>query len=162
MRPIVKYPDPILTTRCTEVTGAEIADRNGLCQLLEDMRQVMEAEQGIGLAANQVGVGLRIFIMKDQRGKVWEFINPVIIEKEGFQQVNEGCLSAPGAFVSVPRSQSVTVEALDRNGEVFKVMGLDLDAVCMQHEIDHLDGVFYLDKTTRNQRRAALRSLGLK
>lgn len=155
----VKYPDPILTTPCQPYL---FMMNFNLAGLLDEMAKHMEAEKGIGLAANQVNVPYRIFIMLDQKGKLWEFINPRITERDGFQQINEGCLSAPGAFVSVPRAQNVTVVAQDRNGEEFTVVCYDIEAVCVQHELDHLDGVFYLDKTSRNQRRAALRTLGLK
>ena len=154
----VKYPNSILTTKCQPVDKFD----SELHTLLDQMVQHMRIENGIGLAANQVVYPWRVFIMLDNKGLVVEFINPRIIEKEGFQQINEGCLSAPGAFVSVPRSQNVTVVAQDRHGEEFTIVAYDLEAVCIQHEIDHLDGIFFIDKTSRNQRRAALRTLGLK
>lgn len=160
MLPTVKYPDPILTTPCRRVNPDDFGP--DLNKLLDDMAETMKAENGIGLAANQVGVPRRVFIMLDQKGKLWEFVNPRITEREGFQQINEGCLSAPGAFVSVPRAASITVVAQDRNREEFTVVCYEIEAVCVQHEIDHLDGIFYLEKTTRNQRRAALKTLGLK
>lgn len=159
MLTVRKYPDPILATKCDPWTSPSFAD---LHATLNAMFEVMETEKGIGLAANQVGINARIFIMKDQKGKLWEFINPEIVERDGGQQINEGCLSAPGVFVQVPRSQSVTVKAQDRNGEEFRVVCQDIEAVCVQHELDHLDGVFFLSKTSRNQRRAALKTLGLK
>lgn len=155
----VKYPDPILTTPCQPYLFMMNFNLHGL---LDEMAKHMEAENGIGLAANQVNVPYRIFIMKDNKGKLWEFINPEILDRDGHIAINEGCLSAPGAIVQVPRSQTVTVRAKDRNGEEFTVICQDIEAVCAQHEIDHLDGIFYLDKTSRNQRRAALRALGLK
>lgn len=158
MLPTVKYPNSILTTPCQPLDSFDAE----LHTLLDQMAETMKAEKGVGLAANQVGYPWRVFIMLDEKGKLWEFVNPEIIERDGFQQLTEGCLSAPGAFVSVPRSQNVVVRAKDRNGEEFTVSCYDMEAVCVQHEMDHLDGIFYLEKTTRNQRRAALRALGLK
>jgi peptide deformylase len=130
--------------------------------MLDEMKELMKAENGIGLAANQTGHLLRAFVMIDQKGKLWEFVNPEIIDKDGTIQINEGCLSAPGVFVQVPRAQTITVKALDRNGQEFTVICQDVEAVCVQHEIDHLDGIFYLEKTSRNQRRLAMKQLGLK
>lgn len=156
----IKYPDPILTTPCVLVP--EDGFNKELHDLLDQMAVHMKSENGIGLAANQVGVAKRVFVMVADSGKLWEFINPEIVQKEGFQQINEGCLSAPGVFVSVPRAKDVLVKAQDRNGEVFTVLCFDLEAVCIQHELEHLRGEFFLDKTSRNQRRAALRTLGLK
>lgn len=161
MRPIVRFPDPVLTTKCEPVDPSEFEDGN-IPKLLEDMAEAMRSENGIGLAANQVGVGKRIFVMLDSKGKLWEFINPEILDRDGVIAINEGCLSAPGAFVQLPRAQTVTVKALDRNGEEFTVMCQDLESVCVQHEIDHLDGVFFIEKAPRQQRRHALKVLGLK
>lgn len=158
MRPTVKYPDDILKQRCFEVTTFD----EKLHVILDEMAELMKAEKGLGLAANQAGYRVRAFVMVDQKGKVWEFINPQITEKEGFIQINEGCLSAPGVFVQVPRAQTVTIKAQDRSGQEFTVVCQDVEAVCAQHEIDHLDGIFYLEKTSRNQRRLAMKQLGLK
>lgn len=158
MRPTVKYPDQLLKMRCQEVTSFD----SKLHVILDEMAQMMKAENGIGLAANQAGYLARMFVMIDQKGKLWEFINPEITDREGYIAINEGCLSAPGVFVQVNRSQTITVKAKNRNGEEFTVVCQDIEAVCVQHEMDHLDGIFYLDKTSRNQRRAALRTLGLK
>lgn len=158
----VRYPDPILSTKCAPFAFPTSEPEKKLFVLLDEMAAHMKAENGIGLAANQVGQPFRIFIMQDQKGKIWEFINPEIVEREGHYTIEEGCLSAPGVTVQVPRSQTVMVKALNRNGEEFKVVCQDVEAVCVQHEIDHLDGIFFLEKTSRNQRRAALRTLGLK
>jgi peptide deformylase len=158
MRPTVKYPDDILKQPCFEV----ITFDEKLHAILDEMAELMKAEKGLGLAANQAGYRVRAFVMVDQKGKVWEFVNPEITEKEGFIQINEGCLSAPGVFVQVPRAQTVTIKAQDRSGQEFTVVCQDVEAVCAQHEIDHLDGIFYLEKTSRNQRRLAMKQLGLK
>lgn len=158
MLSIVAYPNPILSTKCEPVTEFN----SELHAQLDEMLPIMKAAQGIGLAANQVGIGKRFFIMLDVKGKLWEFINPTITSHDGGIQINEGCLSAAGVVIQVPRSKQVTVEAFDRNGDSFTVLCEDLEAVCIQHEIDHLDGVFFIEKTSRNQRRAALKQLGLK
>jgi peptide deformylase len=155
---IVKYPNSILTTQCQPV---EKFDKD-LHELLDLMAPAMRSNNGIGLAANQVGYPWRVFIMQDKKGKIWEFINPVITESSDTVFLNEGCLSAPGVFVQIARSKTVTVVAQDRNGEQFTVMCEDLEAVCAQHEIDHLDGKFYLEKASRQQRRAGYAKLGLK
>lgn len=158
MLPIVKYPNSILTTPCQPVDKFDLE----LHTLLDQMAETMKVEKGIGLAANQVGYPWRMFIIQDQKGKIWEFVNPRITETDGMLLFNEGCLSAKNTYVQVTRAQQVTVVAQDRNGEEFTTVCYDIEAVCVQHELDHLDGIFFLDKTSRNQRRAALRSLGLK
>lgn len=162
----IKYPDPILTTPCMpyDFMNAEnfFPKNYVLHQVLDEMAIHMKSENGIGLAANQVGIPYRIFVMLDQKGKLWEFINPELSEPEGHIAINEGCLSAPGAIVQVPRAQTITVKAQDRNGEFFTVICQDVEAVCVQHEYDHLQGIFYLEKTSRQQRRQALKALGLK
>jgi peptide deformylase len=155
---IYHYPDEILKTPCAPVTSFD----ERLHKILDEMLPAMKDNSGIGLAANQVGYSMRVFIMLDKKGVLWEFINPEIIEKAGGQQINEGCLSAPGVFVQVPRALYVTVKAKNRHGEEFTIVAEGIDAVCIQHEYDHLDGIFYLEKTSRNQRRAALKQLGLK
>jgi len=154
---LVLYPDEVLKKVCEPVTEFN----SELHKTLDEMVEIMTSNNGIGLAANQVGISKRFFILKDKHGKVWDFINPKILERSGGIQLNEGCLSAPEVFVQVPRHATVLVEAQDRNGEIFRVIAQDLEAVCVQHENDHLDGVFFIEKTNRNQRRSALRKLGL-
>lgn len=158
MLTILKFPHKILTTKTEPVTDFD----EGLHAALDAMEQTMKANKGIGLAANQVGIPLSFFIMLDHKGKVWEFMNPEIIEAEGAQFQNEGCLSGPGVFVQLNRSKQITVKAQDRDGNPFTVMCLDLEAVCVQHEMDHLKGELFLDKAPRQQRKAAYSRLGLK
>lgn len=155
---ILKYPDPALTTICSPVT--EFGD--ALRDELNTARQLMQAEKGMGLAANQIGILKRWFIMKDHKGKIWEFVNPEIIESEQACFMPEGCLSAPGVSAQVNRSRCVTVKAQDRNGEEFSVFCEDYEAICIQHEIDHLNGEFFLDKVSRQIRRRAYAQLGIK
>lgn len=155
---ILKFPHPVLRQRTNPVTEFNTE----LHSLLDAMKVAMIANGGIGLAANQVGSSHRVFIMKDNRGKVVEFVNPEIIESEGSQFLNEGCLSGPGVYVQVARAKEVVVKAQDRNGEEFTVFCMDLEAVCVQHELDHLNGDFFIDKASRQQRRAGYKKLGLK
>lgn len=155
---ILKYPDPTLTTPCHPVT--EFGDV--LRAELDIARQLMQAEKGMGLAANQIGILKRWFIMKDHKGRVWEFVNPEIVEREETCYMPEGCLSAPGVSVQVSRSRTVTVKAQDRNGEEFTIYCEDYEAICIQHEIDHLDGKFFLDTVSRQVRRRAYAQLGIK
>lgn len=119
-----------------------------LHQLLDDMAETMESVNGVGLAAVQVGVLRRVFIADAGEGII-EFINPKII-KRSKERINdsEGCLSFPGQYGMVERPKSVTIEAQDRNGDLFKMSGEGLLARAMCHETDHLDGVIFLDLAT--------------
>lgn len=165
MRKLVKYPDPILLQKTTEVT---VFDSN-LHSLLDDMKQIMSEEKGMGLAANQVGESLSIFLMRDQsafKGKepeVIEFINPKALNKSEEQQfLNEGCLSATGIYLQIQRHETVHLQYQDRNGNIKEGVVTGVEAVCVQHEMDHLEGIFYFDLVSRPQRKAALKKLGLK
>lgn len=116
--------------------------------LLDDMADTMYYEnRGIGIAAPQVGVLRRIFVIDvgDEHGKM-EFINPEIILREGTQVFEEGCLSVPGKAARVERPARVVIKALNRDGEEFTVDATELLAVCICHEYDHLDGILYIDK----------------
>lgn len=162
---VVRFPNKVLKESCKEYIFPDISipeSGKPLHETLDEMAKIMRSENGIGLAANQVGLPYRIFIMQDNKGKIWEFINPRILESEGVVWMNEGCLSAPGVLLQIPRAGQVCVEAQDRNGEIFKVIALDLEAVCVQHEMDHLNGIFFTEKVDRQQRRAAFRKLGIR
>lgn len=155
---IIKYPNDILQKVCEPVI--EFGEQ--LHKTLDQMREVMIANNGMGLAANQVGIAKRFFIMKDLKGNIHEFINPKIVATDGIQNLEEGCLSLPGQFTALDRPAQVTVEAQDRNGETFKIGAIGIEAVCICHEYDHLDGLFYIDRLSRQQRRAILRQAGVK
>lgn len=157
MRKILLYPNEVLKTKCPKVTSFDAS----LHQLLDEMRQIMVDNKGMGLAANQVGELKRLFIMKDVRGSVWEFINPVLsVEDISGANVREGCLSTPGVLDIVNgRHEAVRVDAQDRNGDSFSVILYGIESVCAQHEIDHLDGIFWIDRMpSRQSKRAALKS----
>ncbi len=117
--------------------------------LLDDMVETMRSAEGVGLAAPQVGILRRIVVMECEPGDVIELINPVITSRSGTQNEIEGCLSIPGKSGITERPMEVTVEALDRNGDLIEYTGDGLLARCFCHEIDHLDGVLYTDRALR-------------
>lgn len=144
IRNIVKLGDEVLRKKCRPVT---IFDEK-LHTLLDDMYETMTDANGVGLAAPQVGI-LRRFCIIDVGEGLIELINPVITEKSGSQTDNEGCLSLPGKFDEVTRPMKVTVRAQDRNGNNFTVTGEGLLARALCHEIDHLDGILYIDRVKK-------------
>lgn len=138
---ILKEGDETLRKKSRPVT--EINER--ILTLLDDMHETLAVADGIGLAAPQVGVLRRIVIVEVGENK-YELINPEIIESSGVQEEIEGCLSVPDLFGTVKRPEYVKVRALDRNGNTFEAEGHGLLARCFCHEIDHLDGILYIDK----------------
>jgi len=143
--------DPALREPADDV--AEVDD--DIRRLAEDMFETMYAAEGIGLAAPQVGIGLRLFVM-DIREPDLEpraLINPVIVERSGSESGEEGCLSLPGLVGEVERSADIVVEALDVGGRPVRVQASGLEARCIQHEIDHLDGVLFIDHLSPLKRR---------
>lgn len=152
---IVQYPNPILITPTEPVTEFN----QELAITLGSMIELMKEANGIGLAAPQVGISKSFFVMKDNNGNNLYIINPKIIETEGFSNMQEGCLSLPGIYLQVPnRADIVIAEFQNETGEWFKGVFTGLEALCFQHEYDHLQGIFFISKVSRNQRRAALRS----
>ena len=142
---IVKYGDPLLTKTAEAVTEFD----EQLHKLVDDMFETMYGAPGVGLAAPQVGVLKRLFIMdcssgKNNKQKV-ALINPVIEVEEGEQFGEEGCLSFPGIYVQVKRPQRVVVRAQDVDGSGFDLDVLDLEARCVSHETDHLDGDLFIE-----------------
>lgn len=113
-------------------------------KLLDDMAKTMYDADGVGLAGNQIGILKRLIVMDIGQGLI-ELVNPEIIEKQGTQYGPEGCLSLPGLSGKVERANYVRIRAQDRHGETFEVEGHELLARCMQHEIDHLDGILFTD-----------------
>ncbi len=141
IRTIVKDGDEILRKVSRSVLNFD--DR--LAQTLDDMIETMHAADGCGLAAPQIGI-LRRYCVVDVGDGVIELVNPVIIEKSGLQQEQEGCLSFPGRWGVTNRPMRVTVRAQNRKGETFTVTGEGLKARALCHEIDHLDGIVFLDR----------------
>lgn len=147
LREILKFGDDALRKKCRAVTAFD----KKLWELLDDMAQTLHGEQGVGLAAPQVGILKRAVIIDLLDGNgVHELINPVILSQEGSQTGDEGCLSAPGEWGEVERPAKVTVKALDRNGEEFTITGEGLMARALCHEIDHLDGILFIDHIKPN------------
>ncbi|QFT52986.1 peptide deformylase [Microbulbifer sp. THAF38] len=155
---ILEFPDPRLREIAKPV--AKVTDEHR--QLLEDMFETMYAAPGIGLAATQVNVHERIVVVdiSEDSSEPLAFINPEIeVLEEEIHQYDEGCLSVPGFYETVERPRRVRVKALDRNGEPFAIEAEGLLAVCIQHEVDHLDGklfVDYISPLKRNRIRSKL------
>ena len=138
---IVKVGDDILRKKSRPVE--KITPR--ILQLLDDMRDTLHAADGCGLAAVQVGVLRRIVLVETEKGELLEMINPEIIKVEGEQQDIEGCLSVPDKCGITTRPMTVTVRAMDRSGRIYEVTGTGLKARAFCHELDHLDGILYID-----------------
>lgn len=143
IRQIRTEGDEILRKKSREV---EIVD-DKIRELLDDMLETMHEANGVGISAVQVGILKRLVVIDLYDGHdVLVLINPVIIKTKGEQTVEEGCLSFPNQFAKVKRPMEVTVEALDRNGNKIKVIGKELLAQALSHEIDHLNGELFIDK----------------
>ena len=140
IRNILKDEDPTLRKVCRPVT--EFNER--LWQLLDDMADTMHKAEGVGLAGPQVGILRRVVVM-DVGDGVIEAINPEIVSESGKQEGPEGCLSFPGKWATVVRPYKVKMKAQDRHGKWYYLTGEELLARCMCHEIDHLNGVVFLD-----------------
>ncbi len=156
---IVKYGDPVLEAPGDPVT--EFDDK--LKKLVADMFETMYAAPGVGLAAPQVGISKRLYVMDCSGGKDPEqriaMINPVVLNIEGEQTGEEGCLSFPDIFFPVKRSLRAIVQAQDANGNEFEIDGLELTARCMLHETDHCDGILFIDRTTPLKRELVKRKI---
>ena len=144
---ILLYPDPRLRKRAKIVDTVD----QTIIQLVDDMAETMYNAPGIGLAATQVNVHKRVIVLdiSEHRDQLMVFINPVIEERDGETESEEGCLSVPGVVVPVLRAQNVVIGALDREGNPFKVEASELLSVCIQHEMDHLEGKVFVDYLSR-------------
>ncbi len=131
---------PVLRQRSPEATAVEAEMRT----LIADMFETMDAAQGVGLAANQVGVPQRVAVV-DAEGHRFAMVNPVIVSSDGRATAEEGCLSIPDIFGDVTRPERVVLEALDAEGAPFRLEAEGLTARAIQHELDHLDGILFLD-----------------
>jgi peptide deformylase len=156
---IVNYPHPVLETPGEPVTVFD----DKLKKLVADMFETMDAASGVGLAAPQVNVSQRLFVMdcsggRDPQQRV-ALVNPMVLNVEGEQVGDEGCLSFPGVFFPVKRSLRAVVRAQDTNGETFELDGMDLTARCMLHETDHCDGILFINHTTVLKREMVKRKM---
>jgi peptide deformylase len=147
---ILRYPDPRLYKKAETVRMVD----EGVRKLVDDMAETMYAAPGVGLAATQVDVHKRVIVIdtSDTRDELLVLINPQIVHRHGSQSVEEGCLSLPGIYEPVERSERIRVEALGRDGKPFELEAQGLLAVCIQHEIDHLDGKVFVDYLSRLKR----------
>jgi peptide deformylase len=159
IRPILRYGADVLHEAAAPVDTITPE----IQQLVDDMIQTMYAAPGIGLAATQVGVALRVFVADVSVGRnpsdLIVFINPEIVERDGMQLEEEGCLSVPGFNATVARPQRVVVKGLDRQGEERVVEGTGLLARCFQHEMDHLDGKVFVDRLRGLQKDLIVRKI---
>jgi peptide deformylase len=156
---IVTWPSPVLDTPGDPVTEFD----DNLKKLVSDMFETMYAAPGVGLAAVQVGVSKRLFVMDCSGGKDPDqrivMINPEVLRVEGTQNGDEGCLSFPGIFFPVERNLRAIVRAHDINGNEFEVDGMELTARCMLHETDHCDGIVFIDKMSSLKRELVKRKI---
>lgn len=150
VKKLVLYPDPRLKERCDTVTAFDAE----LHTLLDDMAETMIAAVGVGLAAPQIGIQRRIAVIdvSEEQNERIELINPEIVERAGNVSSEEGCLSIPGYRDTLSRSATVRVKAQNRHGEWFELGGEGLLSMCLQHELDHLDGVLFIDRLSRIKR----------
>ena len=141
---VLTFPDERLRTKAQPV--AEVNDE--IRQIVDDMFETMYAQNGVGLAATQVNIHKRIVVIdvSENKEQSYVLINPEIVSKSESTMINEeGCLSVPTCYAKVNRYTEVTIKALDQNGNEFKLDGEELLAICIQHELDHLDGVLFVD-----------------
>jgi peptide deformylase len=140
---ILEFPDERLRKKAEKVQAVDDSIR----KLVDNMFETMYESRGVGLAATQVNVHRRVIVMdiSEEKNEPLCLINPEIVEKDGVEESEEGCLSVPGFFEKVQRAEHVRIKALDRNGQPFELEARDLLAVCIQHEMDHLDGKLFVD-----------------
>jgi len=154
---ILHFPDKRLRTKASKINHVD----DDLRVIIDDMFETMYDAPGVGLAATQVNIHQRLMVIdvSEEKDQPLCFINPVITHKEGIEVMQEGCLSVPGFYEDIERANAITVKALDKQGKSFELTSDGLLAVCIQHEIDHLDGklfVDYLSPLKRNRIRKKL------
>lgn len=153
VRKLVTYPSDVLSENAKPVQHVD----DYIKELADDMAAVMYENRGIGLAAPQVGEGLRLITVDisgpDKKEELMVLVNPEIVEEEGETESEEGCLSVIGYKTSVKRAEKVRVKATDLEGKPVDIQADDLLAICLQHEIDHLDGILFIDRISRLKRK---------
>lgn len=145
---VLKFPDPRLRTKAKPVVTID----DELRRIVDDMFETMDAHNGIGLAATQVNIHQQIFVMdiSETRDQRFCIINPEIVSREGVQYETEGCLSVgAGAYDKVERAMKVKLRAMDLNGKIIEMDAQELMAACIQHEMDHLNGILFIDHLSR-------------
>lgn len=154
---ILEYPDPRLRTVAQPVQAVDDEIR----RLIDDMFETMYASRGIGLAATQVNVHRRVLVadVSEDHSRPYAFVNPEVIARDSIATAQEGCLSVPGIYEDVERAQRIRVRALGRDGKPFELEAEGLLAVCIQHEIDHLDGKLFVDYLSELKRQRIRKKL---
>ena len=144
---ILRYPDPRLHKRASRVEAVS----DDIRKLIKDMAETMYAAPGVGLAATQVNVHLRVIVIDvaESHDQLRVFINPKLVAASGSADIEEGCLSVPGVYEKVRRAERITVRALNADGEPFTLEADGVLAVCIQHEMDHLEGKVFVEKLSR-------------
>jgi peptide deformylase len=140
--PIVVLGNPVLRSKAKKVSRID----GSIARLVQDMVDTMREAPGVGLAAPQIGVPLQVAVIETEKDVVHVLINPEIIKRDGEWEPDEGCLSVPGYWAKVRRDERVTVKARDLKGKEIRLQGDGLLAQALQHEIDHLNGMLYLDR----------------
>lgn len=150
---ILEFPDERLRQKAKSVEEVD----DGIRKLIDDMFETMYAAPGIGLAATQVNVQRRLLVLdiSEEKNQPLALINPELLTSEGQEESDEGCLSVPGVFEKVKRAEKIRVRALNRDGESFEMDADGLLAVCIQHEIDHLEGKLFVDYLSPLKRQLA-------
>lgn len=141
VRQLRALPDPVLRQKAKRVSTIGSSIR----QLIDDMVETMQQVKGVGLAAPQVGVSLRVVVLQMPGEEIIIIINPQIVKRSGEREVSEACLSVPGYAGEIRRSVSVTVKGQDRQGKAIRLKAIDLMAQALEHELDHINGVLYID-----------------
>jgi peptide deformylase len=144
VRPILTFEHPVLREKAKKVARVDVS----IQRLLDDLTETMLEAPGAGLAANQIGVPLRVCVVKGDENQIWGLVNPVIVKAEGSQVGYEGCLSKPGWVGEVERHEAVVVKGLNRHGKEVRIKSTGFTARAFQHELDHLDGVLFTDRLT--------------
>ncbi len=157
--PVRIFGDPVLRQKADDVAAVDAS----IQQLIADMRDTMKAYSGVGLAANQVGIAERVLVVDvpidDRRRARHAFVNPVITSRSGSESGEEGCLSIPGIWEEVTRAREIRIEGLDERGEAVKLEAEGYLARALQHEVDHLDGVLFVDRLSALKRQFLKRQL---
>lgn len=144
VRPILTFEHPVLHQKSRKVARVDTS----IQRLLDDLTETMLDAPGAGLAANQIGVPLRVCVVKGDENQIWGLVNPAIVKTAGTQVGYEGCLSKPGWVGEVERHESVVVKGLNRHGKEVRIKSTGFTARAFQHELDHLDGILFTDRLT--------------
>ncbi len=141
IRTMRHLPDPVLRQKAKRVPAID----SSIQRLIDDMVETMQQANGVGLAAPQVGVSLRVVVVRMPGGEPIAIINPKVVKRAGEREVTEGCLSIPGYTGEIKRSISVTVKGRNRQGKAIRLKATELMAQALEHELDHLNGILYID-----------------